>query len=82
MDETCEMIWGGHGCDLPKSNHNLHKCGSDVGDRCSEYDDENKRVRYMLYTQNDLGEYEEQEWSVWHPCDYATDLIDIPMFKE
>ena len=65
-------FWGSCGCDLENIEHHIHKCGLEIGDRCSEYD-EKKLVRYMSYVNIDR-EYNsatEYGWSEWRPCDYA-----------
>ena len=78
MEELCNTFWGGHGCDLEKSDHTIHICGPVIGDRCLEYDSEKKLVRYMLYenkgTSMGQEEWLEVGWSDWKPCDYSFEL--------
>ena len=72
MDAQCNWFWGGHGCDLAKGDHKIHVCGSKVGDRCSEWNEETQEIRNMLYSNFETeGNGVEYGWNDWRPFPYG-----------
>ena len=65
--EICNFFWGfGHGCDIESINdHTIHKCGIEVNHRCSEYNEETNKIRWMLYDTSTDSDGEEINWSAW-----------------
>lgn len=80
--QVCDWFWGSCACDLPAGDHTIHKCGLEIGDRCSEYDSEKQMVHWMLYDtiflrNSNTSERQEAGWTKWTSFPYGGKLSPL-----